>query len=501
MEENKRFLYRSIACFFLIMLMFLSCFLRVAVIANGDYGTLCENQIEYTIEVSKRRGSIYDCNMLPLTNTNQKLIAAILPVDTAIAILPEILSGDELVSVKKLLSEGKPQVCEVQKEIECEGISYTRIYDVSSGENTANHIIGYLDEKSHGLSGIQGAYDDILYCKEGVQAVFQTAGDASLLKGVAPRFKNDSTGGKNAVVTTIDASIQSAAFNVAQGLNRGAVVVCEASSGKIRAMVSRPDFDTDDIAAALLSTDSPLVNRALSAFSVGSVFKPCVAAAALEGNEADFIYNCTGSAFIVDRNFKCHNLSGHSSVDLKNALVQSCNTFFYNFALNIGGEAIYNMASSLNFGNRLNIGRNIKTAKGNLTRLSSLLNFANLANLSIGQGELSLSPVSILTLYCAVANGGYYYVPSIIEKTIVDGVEELYDKGSKTKAFSKKTAQTIKEALIGVVEYGTELLQNQRRPPLPERPLLPRPDSMTKRVLRLQTVGFADFSLRKIQNM
>ena len=175
------------------------------------------------------------------------------------------------------------------------------------------------------------------------------------------------------------------------------------------------------MADALNSTDAPLVNRALASFSVGSVFKPCVAAAALENNISNFTHNCTGSTHIIDRDFRCHYRAGHGTVNTQKAIAYSCNTFFYNFAMEIGATPIYKMASALSFGHSLNIAKNIKTSLGNLTEVSKLSNFAYLANLSIGQGDLSLSPVSLMTLYLAIAGNGSYHVPSLIEKTIIKG--------------------------------------------------------------------------------
>lgn len=453
--ENKKFLLRSIVCFFIIMSMFLSCVLRVAVITMGDYGELCQNQREYSVSVSLKRGTIYDTNMMPLTNTSKKIIAAISPVDSAFLVIEDLLSGEELLRVKGELEQGAGAVCEVEKRIECEGISYTEIYDVASRENIALHTLGYTDSAGFGISGIQSAYNHILYSENLVEAIFELAGDGSVLKGIKPTFKNASKARENAVVTTLDYQIQTAAEQAAEGLQKGAVVVCEAESGKIRAMLSRPDFDINNITAALNSSDAPLLNRALSSFSVGSVFKPCVAAAALENGISDFTHNCTGSTHIIDRDFKCHYRAGHGVVNMKKAVAHSCNTFFYNFAMLIGAKPIYKMASTLNFGHSLNIAQNIKTSSGNLTEISNLSNFAYLANLSIGQGDLSLSPVSLMTLYLAIAGDGSYYVPSLIEKTVTNGKEEQYDIGAKTKVFSKSTARTLKNALFAVVEEGT----------------------------------------------
>lgn len=437
------------------MSMFLSCFLRVAVVALGDYGELCEKQGEYSVTVCRKRGTIYDTNMVPLTNTAKKLMAAISPTKSALSVLEDLLSGEELTRVKAELEQGRGALCEVKRKIECDGISYTEIFDVNSSVNAALHAVGYVDADAAGVSGIQSAYNHILYSPKSVEAIFQLAGDGSVLKGVKPTFKNASLSSENAVVTTLDYDIQLAAEKAAEGLKKGAMVVCEAESGKIRAIVSKPQYDINNMADALNSADAPLINRALSSFSVGSVFKPCVAAAALENGIDNFTHNCTGSTHIIDRDFRCHYRSGHGIVNVKKAITHSCNTFFYNFAMEIGATPIYNMASTLNFGHSLNIAKNIKTSSGNLTEVSELSNFAYLANLSIGQGDLSLSPVSLITLYLAIAGNGSYYVPSLIEKTIVKGVEEEYEIGAKTKVFSKSTARTLREALVMVVEEGT----------------------------------------------
>ena len=401
--------------------------------------------------------------MVPLTNTAKKLIAAISPTKSAFLVIEDLLSGEELERVKKELEQGRGTVCEVEKIIHCDGITYKEIYDVNSRANTALHAVGYIDSKGKGVSGIESAYNHILYSSKKVEAVFQLAGDGTVLKGIKPVFKNASKTVENAVVTTLDYDIQNAAEEAAAGLQKGAIVICEADSGKIRALVSRPEYNINNIAAALDSADAPLVNRTLASFSVGSVFKPCVAAAALENGIFDFTHKCTGSTHIIDRDFKCHYRAGHGLVNINKAIAYSCNTFFYNFAMEIGAEPIYKMASALNFGHSLNIAKNIKTSAGNLTEISKLSNFAYLANLSIGQGDLSLSPVSLMTLYLAIAGDGSYYVPSLIEKTIVNGREEKYDIGAKTKAFSKSTAQILRSALYGVVEQGTGVAAKPER--------------------------------------
>ena len=142
-------------------------------------------------------------------------------------------------------------------------------------------------------------------------------------------------------------------------------------------------------------------------------------------------------------------------MNLEKALANSCNTYFYNFAFNIGADDILKTASVLQFGNTLKLCDGIETAKGSVPKLKSLSNIAYLANLSIGQGELLLSPVSILTLYCSIASGGYYYIPSLVEGTLKDGGFKPYNIGKPTKVMSKDTANILKHHLETVITEGT----------------------------------------------
>jgi len=238
-------------------------------------------------------------------------------------------------------------------------------------------------------------------------------------------------------------------------LQKGCVIIADAKSGKIRACVSRPDFNSDEIGKYLNDSDSPLLNRATGAYNVGSVFKPCVAAAGIESGKLSFLYNCTGSCEIVDRSFKCHNKSGHGILNLRLAIANSCNTYFYNYAFKIGKDVIYKFSRTLNFGQSLKICDGISTAKGSLPKEDSLNNIANLANFSIGQGELLLSPISMLTLYCSIANNGKYFIPSVVEGTYKDGKYNEYNIGKPTRVMSESTAYLLRHHLKKVLEEGT----------------------------------------------
>ncbi len=452
---GKIFARRSVISFLVIMLFMLSCVVRVAVVATSGYSEVQAEQSSYRIEISKLRGTIYDCNMVPITNNTFKTVAAVSPTPKGIMAISSCAEDDTLDSVLETLKSNTPAVCTVKNTISGEGIAFSKVY-VHTPENlSACHLIGYTDSSGHGVSGLELAYDEFLYSDKTVSAVFTKNAIGNVLGGVEPYFENDLSVVNNGVVTTIDINVQNIAEISASKMNSGCVVVADANNSKIRAMASVPTFDVGNIADSLQSDNSPMLNRALSPYSVGSVFKSCVAATAIEAKKSNVVFCCEGSMKIVDRVFRCHKLSGHGEMNLCSALAQSCNCFFYNFALNLGGKAIYNMASALNFGSKIKIADNLYTSSGSIPQLKTLDNEGILANLSIGQGEVLLSPVSILTLYLSIAGDGSYYLPSVVEKTIKNGAETLYDNGERTRVMSSDTAKTLREYLQTVITDGT----------------------------------------------
>lgn len=453
--NGKIFARRSVTAFFTVMLMLLSCIMRVAVIASSDkYKQAQLTQSRYKITVGKNRGSIYDRNRVLLTNNSVKIIAAVSPVPEAITAVSKALSGEEKERVLNILKQKKPAVCEVEREISAKGIKCFAVREDDKENAYFKHIIGYTDATDRGVSGLQMAYDGILFNENDTSAVFYLNGKGEQLSGIEPEFENTEKN-SDCVITTLDLNIQKAAIEAAEDITHGAVVVCGAKTGEIYAILSKPDFDLNDVASCFDKTDSPLLNRALSAYSVGSVFKPCVAAAAFSENKENIIYECVGKAKIIDRDFNCHKRDGHGVMDLKSALENSCNTYFYNLGLSVGKQAVYNTASALNFGRPIEIADNFYTSGGSLPDLTSLDNPALLANFSIGQGYLSLSPVNMLTLYCSVANGGTYRLPRIVKSTVKNGTVKEFPVSAPTRVMSKETADFLKEALKAVVETGT----------------------------------------------
>ncbi len=446
---------RAAVCFFVITFLLLSCILRVAVISVGSYGEVQTEQSNYKISLRGNRGTIYDYKQRPITNNETVVLAAVSPTPQAITCISSVLSGEALTSALSSLSSGMPIVCEVPFMIECDGIACIKAYKNTLNGSFACHAIGYTDSTGHGVSGLEYYYDNLLYNEKGIDAHFTVSGKGDILRGIEPYFDTDKTAVTSGVVTTLDIDIQSVVENAAQGLTLGAVLVADVKTAKIRAMVSMPQYDINAVEQSLNIESSPLINRAILAFSVGSAFKPCVAAAALERGMGGFCFDCVGKTLIIDREFNCHKRDGHGLMDLRMALANSCNCYFYNFAINAGGEAVYKMASSMGFGNEIRIADNMTVVGGSLTARKSLSNDATLANLSIGQGDLLASPVAMLQLYCAIAHNGTYTVPTLIEKTIKNGKTTDYIQSAPTRVMSEKTALVLRDYLVSVVTEGT----------------------------------------------
>ncbi len=447
---------RGVLCFFILICLFLSAILRLAVISAGDeYMSVQKQQSSRRITVAPLRGTVYDTNMIPLTNNKYEIYAAVPPLPDAVMSVPDFLWGEEKEQVLNELKEKHVAICKPKAKITSNSVITSKVYYTNPEDFCAEHIIGYTDSSGHGVCGIEKAYDSLLYSEKTVDVVYGINGLGNTLYGDGVHFDNDLSALTNGVVLTIDVNIQNIIKDCSNGLNKGAIVVCEAQTGKIRGMLSVPSYRLDKISDAVSDASSPLLNRAVMPFAVGSVFKPCVAAAAIENSTSDFTHNCTGKLHIIDRDFSCHKKDGHGIVNLNSALAFSCNTFFYKLAINTGAEKIYRTAKKLSFGSRIKLCENLYSSEGNLTTPKSITNDALLANFGIGQGSLTLSPVSMLTLYMSIASDGTYYLPSIVEKTVKDGKYTNYDRGLKTRAMQESTADKLKSYLRDVVLSGT----------------------------------------------
>jgi len=304
---------------------------------------------------------------------------------------------------------------------------------------TAGHLLGYLtsDDSSkegedayfdyylpdyRGVTGIEWGFDSSLRGRAGGESVLVNnlgyRQSANIWSAPAP--------GHN-VVLTIDMDLQRAAEEslvARQGANvRGAVVVMDVRSGDVLAMVSSPALNPD-----YLSNDSkylsdpklrPEINRATQQnYAPGSIFKPVVGLAALEaGLDPDAIVDNPGYVYVGRR--QIHDLAPPGKYTLRNAIIESCNTYFVTVGLQAGKENVVRMAGKFHFGERTRLPTRQET-KGIFPTLKQVQSpewrDGDLANICIGQGEMAVTPMQMAVAYSAIANGGTVLWPRLVER-------------------------------------------------------------------------------------
>lgn len=414
-----------------------------------------------TISVATLRGMVYDCRMRPLTNSEHDIYAAAKPSNEALAALKGKVMPEVLESVMQKMSRGNPVAVKVASPVEeSENIISAKIPKRYSAASTACHIIGSVDSEGQGISGIEKAYNEILSCNNS-EVFFRFSANAlgEVMLGEEISVYGN-TAPKNGVVLTIDKEIQQITEAVldASGAECASAVVLEIESGAIRACVSRPLYNQNNISESLDDPRSPLINRALLPFSVGSVFKPVVAAAALEsGISEKFSYNCTGSVTFNGVTFHCHKEEGHGVLDMEGAVAYSCNTYFIALAHETGAENIIDTASDFGFGKKIILAEGVESAGGNLPSADELDSKAAVANISFGQGSLLATPIQICSMMSAIARGGEFIEPYLIEgETDINGdFTRIYRYGKKRRIINSPTAEKLQGFLEKVVEYGS----------------------------------------------
>ena len=321
----------------------------------------------------------------------------------------------------------------------------TRYYPYGS---LFSHVIGYNDDDL-GRTGL-----------ESVENFELLTSNAFFIE----KIQNEFNGSKNqgdTVVTTLDADLQQAASD-ALGSYKGAVVVMEADTGKILAMVSKPDYDPNEIASdwQTLNTDeenSPLLNRATGGSYVpGSVFKIVTTLAYMRQNSnyRDYSYNCTGSITEGNTTIPCAGGNVHGQEDLESSFANSCNSSFANIGLQLDIAGFRDTAEDLLFNSPL-------PGVLDYTKSSFVLDqnspTSEIMMTAMGQGRTTVSPYHIALITQAVANGGTLMDPYLVDSvTNYTGTEVRRNvPKSYARLMTSDEASQLKEYMTAVVEEGT----------------------------------------------
>lgn len=415
-----------------------------------------------TLTLDCLRLPIFDCNGEPLVNRTSENFVVAKPTEKAVSLLYECLTSDEFDTIATALLQGSAGSVSVGDKFFAPSNSFVTLKKfVRYGENPlAVHLVGYVNSDGNGVSGIERCFDELMKTDVTLSARFLCDAKGDFVDGAEIQTDTLYHNHKGGVHLTLDSGIQSVVQEElrASTIKTGAVLVCDVHTGEIKAMASAPEYNPDKVGDSLADGSSPLTNRALSAFPVGSVFKVVVAASALEnGISESFSYSCRGSVTMGSKTFRCNNSTPHGTLNMQKALACSCNCYFIALARAVGGKALLETASLLGFGQSTEIAKGLFSAKGKLPSAEELKIQGALANFSFGQGALTATPVQFANVFNAIASGGGYFEPFCVKNVCNVSGEEVYKFTPKAPvyALSETTAKKLSTMLCEVVSEGT----------------------------------------------
>jgi peptidoglycan glycosyltransferase/penicillin-binding protein 2 len=419
------------------------------------------------IALKPKRNIIYDRNLIPLTN-NTKTPYIILsknqlednPLLYQNIILNTVLNSQEL---NKLIDSNDRLLQIPLKErlaIDNNGwnvfqIDYTNRYN---SDNLLSHVIGYINKAENiGQSGLERVYDEFLSEGEKDSLIVEFNRERSIMLGSTHVTGSQDPNNPSSVKTTISYELQAAVEDILDSERvKGAVVVTEVSTGEILSLASRPNFDQDQIEDYIYNEDMALYNRAIQVgYPPGSIFKIVVLLAALEEDPylLNRTYNCDGQETINNITIKCSG--NHGELSVKEAFAKSCNSTFIQIGKQIGAKKIIDMSIRLGFGEKVNIGL-LEEINGNLPK-DNEIHGAAIGNISIGQGQLEVTPLQISNLINIIANGGIKKHLTLIKGiTNKEGmVLKEFFKAEDIRVLPSESCDIVMEMLREVVNQGT----------------------------------------------
>lgn len=451
---------RVITLFCIVVFSLTGLIFKMVKINADNYAQSAAQRNSKTITIEKQRGKIYDCNLRPLTNVYPKYYLAVKPTSIALSGLEYKIPNKDFKLLKKNLEDAKPTLIALDNEIV--ETPDTRVFKVNrryDEKQIAAHAIGYTNTDGNGVSGIEKSYDKYLKKNCGdIKVAFNVDALGRLLPGAEIELRQSNENLNKGVALTLDTKIQKISENAldTHDIKNGCAVVVEVGTGEIKAMASRPNFSPNNPGDSLKNENSPFINRCTHEYTVGSAFKAIVACSAIESNDIkpSYKYYCTGTVEKSKVKFSCFNKRAHGLIDMRQALVESCNTYFIDIANKMDMNSLLMMCKNMGLSKELKLADNFVTDKGNLPTIDELNSGASIANFAFGQGKLMATPIQMAGAFSSIASGGYYYEPYLV-KGLVDDNGKLTDitkPKQKKKVMSKQTSKQVTSMLKSVVD-------------------------------------------------
>lgn len=498
----------AILILLILVLGFGAAVLRLTYLTTIQSSELQESAVDLQLAdttVSAKRGTIYDANgnvlaesasvwqvvMSPVNFKNDKQRQAAAKGLSEIFdleyndVLDDTKQQSHYVVVKRRIeSDEREKVLKLidtlKKDYSCSGViqlldDYKRYYPKNS---LASSVIGFTGSDDQGLEGIEYEYDSYL---SGTPGRIITAQNA---RGTDMPFRyeqNVESEDGNNVYLTIDETIQSICEKYMQKgvednnvLNKGVCIAMDVNTGAILAMVTTDGYDLNNpyelsakekkkIKSTAKSKQAEAESAALSAmwrnkavadtYMPGSVFKMCVASAALEENLVNekTSFTCTGSISVEGETIHCSNISGHGTQNFVEVISNSCNPAFIQIGQMLGAGKFRQYYQGFGFSDKTGI--DLPGEAEDSFWKEGKMGGVDLAVASFGQ-NFTITPIQMITACAAVSNGGYVVQPHVVSK-ITDSkgnVIKTVDKKIKRQVISDDTSKKMNEYL----EYNTE---------------------------------------------
>jgi penicillin-binding protein 2 len=362
---------------------------------------------------------------------------------------------------------------------------YVRIYP---NGKIAGQIVGYTGKTGRNPDGIVDNHETIWPQTEGREGLEQTFNDMLTGKNGEYKLTFDKDGRKTSeklvtppepgynVVTTLDLHLQDLAEKaLAAKAKRGAMVIVDPNSGDVLALASWPTYDpnvfvpsisADQLKALQADPDIPLLPRAYrSSYPPGSTFKVAVGIAALESHAVypQDQYQCVPAIQIGNVTFHNWKKSDRGALNFVQALTESCDTWFYQAGIKTGSAPIIDWALKLGFGAKCGIplrgeaeGRIPNDEFMKATHGRKILN-GDIANMSIGQGDIQVTPLQMAQAMGVVANGGTFYQTRLVQQvqTFDNQIVTAYQvRAKRTLDMSPETLEQVRTGMVDVVNGG-----------------------------------------------
>ena len=468
-------------CFLGLLLLVIARLGSISFLSGDELRAMAEAQHTSSMDYYQyARGDFLDTFGRPLTGDIENCIVIYPSMlddkDTAAEIIAEALSYDKARITERINyanGAGKPYILKtaISRE-QADMISDAHINGVLclpmaaryGDSRTALNLLGELlpDESGtgyHGASGLEAQYDDYLNERKDKQILAYIDATGNFSKEDMYIYQPEPVVCNN-VELTIDMDLQQIA-QAALADHSGAAVILDVENGDILAAASAPTYDP--YGWQPLPSQDVYVNKAFASYPPASTFKIVLTAAALEtgtlpidesGAQGDAVY-CDGAYSLTEGyDVACWNKEGHGETDLAKALADSCNCYYIGLGRALGGDIIAEYAERFGLASQSIIGYALVDSEH---IFFSRIGEGSIANASIGENGIRISPLQSAVMAAACANGGYRITPRLVKSVKDASGNPLLVLGSEPKqqAIDEETAETLRTLLRNTVEWGT----------------------------------------------